>query len=191
MAPHQGRTALYRLYDQNERLMYIGITANPTARWARHAEEKDWWPRVSIREVEWFSTRAEAEVAECAEIGRRLPPENRDRGVLPATYVTGSSNAEGPGEAMLQLVEAYGRAAKQLAEARDAATAARESLEREAISVMRSGWSPYKLAKFLPWGEWHVRKLARANGIEPNERYRERAAALRKPTPAPPAAEES
>lgn len=34
--PTQERTALYRLYDAGDRLLYIGISNNPEARWARH-----------------------------------------------------------------------------------------------------------------------------------------------------------
>lgn len=190
MTRHQGRTALYRLYGADERLLYIGVAANPQSRWRQHAEEKAWWPNVAIREVEWFPTRGEAENAECAEIGKHRPPENRDLGVKPATHLSPGDNDGGPGVALVALVKEYCRAVGRLAQVRDETASIRADLELEAVSVMRSGWSPYRLAKYLPWGEAHVRKLARAADIEPNERYRDRAAALRKTAPTPPATEE-
>ena len=39
-------TAVYRFYDEADRLLYVGISRNPAARWAQHAVEKKWWPRV-------------------------------------------------------------------------------------------------------------------------------------------------
>lgn len=71
------RTALYRLYDTNGKLLYIGITRNLNTRWYTHAREKDWWPKVVRKEVEWFETREEADRAERAEVLRWRPKFNR------------------------------------------------------------------------------------------------------------------
>lgn len=47
------RTALYRLYDVNDVLLYIGISENPEARWKTHVSTAHWWPQVHRKTVEW------------------------------------------------------------------------------------------------------------------------------------------
>ena len=71
-----GRTALYRLYDADDQLLYIGIAADPKERWASHASDKPWWSNVTRRDVEWISTREAAEVAEQEAIATEKPKHN-------------------------------------------------------------------------------------------------------------------
>jgi DNA-binding transcriptional regulator YhcF (GntR family)/predicted GIY-YIG superfamily endonuclease len=73
------RTALYRLYDSADQLLYIGIAKNPKARWRGHASSASatWWPRVERKEVEWFPTREVADAAETAAINTERPLYNR------------------------------------------------------------------------------------------------------------------
>jgi len=70
------RTAVYRLFDGEGRLLYIGITFNPRDRWNGHSGTKSWWKDVVRREVEWHETRAEAERAEVAAIRAEHPLYN-------------------------------------------------------------------------------------------------------------------
>ncbi|HEY9408453.1 MAG TPA: GntR family transcriptional regulator [Jiangellaceae bacterium] len=72
------RTALYRLYDATDRLLYIGITKTPATRWQQHAREKSdsWWSDVARKTIEWFNSRPEAEVAEVNAIRTEGPPYN-------------------------------------------------------------------------------------------------------------------
>lgn len=58
------RTAVYRLYNEADRLLYVGVAYDPEARWKNHANFSLWWPDVSRRDVEWHDNR---EAAECAE----------------------------------------------------------------------------------------------------------------------------
>ncbi|WP_208903947.1 GIY-YIG nuclease family protein [Streptomyces incarnatus] len=73
-----GRTALYRLYDAEDTLLYVGIAGDPRSRWAQHARDKrdTWWPQVHTRDVEWFDTREMAEEAELAAILAERPRHN-------------------------------------------------------------------------------------------------------------------
>lgn len=71
------RTALYRLYDANDRLLYVGITSNPTTRLGRHSRDKPWWPDVDRHTLEWFETRKSAERVEKAEIEDERPHYNK------------------------------------------------------------------------------------------------------------------
>lgn len=77
MARHQGRTALYRLFDDADRLLYIGVSHKPDVRWGQHSEEKEWWPQVERRAVEWHDTRGSAERAELAAILGEEPLYNK------------------------------------------------------------------------------------------------------------------
>lgn len=74
------RTALYRLYDEHNQLLYVGVTSDPDQRWESHRAEKDWWPQVRVREIEWVSDRAEALAREAQEIAKRRPRYNSHRG---------------------------------------------------------------------------------------------------------------
>lgn len=76
MARHWGRTALYRLFDESGRLLYIGVSHKPDVRWGQHSEEKDWWPQVDKRAVEWHDSRGGAERAELLAIAEERPAFN-------------------------------------------------------------------------------------------------------------------
>lgn len=78
MTDHNERTALYRLYDSGDRLLYVGIAKDPERRWWQHARDRadSWWPDVARKSVEWFDTREAAEGAEVEAIKREGPPYN-------------------------------------------------------------------------------------------------------------------
>lgn len=42
---------IYRFYNSEMRLLYVGITWNPYMRWSDHARKKSWWNEVSHAEV--------------------------------------------------------------------------------------------------------------------------------------------
>ncbi|MDX2997984.1 GIY-YIG nuclease family protein [Streptomyces scabiei] len=58
--PNDERTALYRLYDANDVLLYLGISWNPDFRWEQHQNDKHWAHQVARRTVEWHPTRSAA-----------------------------------------------------------------------------------------------------------------------------------
>jgi hypothetical protein len=72
-----GRPAcLYRFYDSDGLLLYIGITIYGPTRWTQHATYQDWWPAVARVEVEHFPTVTEAHTAEVAAILAERPRYN-------------------------------------------------------------------------------------------------------------------
>lgn len=73
---YKRRTALYRLFDADGRLLYVGITFDLRNRWADHSQGKSWWEAVVRREVEWHETRYSAEAAEGAAILAERPAYN-------------------------------------------------------------------------------------------------------------------
>lgn len=69
-------TALYRLYDAEGVLLYIGISRDPRIRWYQHAGSKQWWPEVERREVVWHETAEAAVYAERTAIREEMPRYN-------------------------------------------------------------------------------------------------------------------
>lgn len=72
------RTCVYRFLDEGHRPLYVGMTADPQSRWKTH-KRTEWWPRVAVREVEWFPTRTEASEVERRLIKEMEPEANRER----------------------------------------------------------------------------------------------------------------
>jgi hypothetical protein len=70
------RHVLYRFWDCDDQLLYVGLTANPGSRWKAHGVEKPWWIDVARVTVEHFASRAEAEAAEATAIKTEGPLYN-------------------------------------------------------------------------------------------------------------------
>jgi predicted GIY-YIG superfamily endonuclease len=70
------RTALYRLYDADDQLLYIGISKDPDLRFQKHAGRSPWWPKVARKSVEWLDDRQSALDTERRLIEELSPPYN-------------------------------------------------------------------------------------------------------------------
>lgn len=70
------RTALYRFYDADEALLYVGVTDDTNVRWKTHAAVKPWWPQVARKTVEWHDDRKIAEAHERRAIREENPLHN-------------------------------------------------------------------------------------------------------------------
>ena len=77
-------TALYRYFDADELLLYVGISKQPINRLGQHRQDKSWWEQISTVRIERYRTRAEALDAERDAIinaywyGAHLDPGLRD-----------------------------------------------------------------------------------------------------------------
>jgi predicted GIY-YIG superfamily endonuclease len=76
---------LYRMFDENERLLYVGITLDVGQRFTDHRQHKPWWQNVVTMKLEHFATRAELEAAERDAIVAENPLHNRQRNFRPET----------------------------------------------------------------------------------------------------------
>ncbi len=45
---------VYRLYDANDALLYVGSAYDFDVRFKSHAQRKRWWPQVARKDVIWF-----------------------------------------------------------------------------------------------------------------------------------------
>lgn len=70
------RTALYRMFDDDGALLYIGVAAVFGKRWTEHAHSQSWWGEVRRQMVEWYPDRDSAEDAEEEAIGAEHPRYN-------------------------------------------------------------------------------------------------------------------
>lgn len=77
------RTALYRLFDQEGRLLYVGVAFDPQKRWKDHVVFKSWWPDVARKDIEWYETRTAALAVETQAIHSEKPLYNSKGNDLP------------------------------------------------------------------------------------------------------------
>lgn len=76
-------TAVYRLFDADCRLLYVGIGSDYLARWKSHALRYDWWASVARKEVTWYDNRLDAAYDESRAITDENPLHNRRPGIDP------------------------------------------------------------------------------------------------------------
>ena len=163
MTAPAGRTAIYRLFDEGDRIIYVGISNNPRARWEGHAADKPWWADVATREIEWFETRADAERAERQEISAHSPRWNvapgmpdRSQPVMRRALRKGWT----PPESLVELFARYESEQGAVGKLRD-------ELEQAIVAEMRAGVSGVRMAKFFPWEPETFRRLAKKAGVPP------------------------
>lgn len=89
--------ALYRFWDADGTLLYIGITLKPSSRWKHHAKNKPWWHEVAVITVEAFPNREAVEEAEREAIRIQRPKynvvHNGGPGPFPAVHDMDSDTA--------------------------------------------------------------------------------------------------
>ena len=70
------KTALYRQYDKDGKLLYVGISLNYGRRLKEHYKGSAWYIDVASITLEWFDTRDEALHAERNAIKKEKPECN-------------------------------------------------------------------------------------------------------------------
>jgi predicted GIY-YIG superfamily endonuclease len=70
-------TALYRHFDANGQLLYIGVSLNPVQRMMQHSCGSDWFYDISRMTIEWIDSRYDALKAEHAAIIEEKPLHNK------------------------------------------------------------------------------------------------------------------
>ncbi len=75
-------TALYRRFDEDDVLLYVGISDQLMERSAWHERHSAWVPFVVRRTTEWYASRSEAEAAETAAIKAEQPLFNRQHAIV-------------------------------------------------------------------------------------------------------------
>lgn len=68
--------AVYRMFNLDGALLYVGISDDPKRRFAQHAHDKGWWYLVVRWTVEWYPDRASAAAEEARAIVDEAPAYN-------------------------------------------------------------------------------------------------------------------
>lgn len=69
-------TAVYRMFGQGDRLLYVGASHAPLVRIAQHADDRPWWRQVDRISLDWFPCRESALAVEKSAIERENPAYN-------------------------------------------------------------------------------------------------------------------
>lgn len=67
---------LYRMFDDADQLLYVGVTRHLSRRKSKHKKEKQWYGEVSRIECQPFTSRVVAEGAELKAIQTECPRYN-------------------------------------------------------------------------------------------------------------------
>lgn len=74
-------TQLYRHYDRDGNLLYVGISVNALCRLRQHEKFSHWFWQVCRIEIETFPDQEAALEAECSAIHNEKPRHNKSKGV--------------------------------------------------------------------------------------------------------------
>jgi hypothetical protein len=70
-------TTLYRFFDKDNRLLYVGISSRGPSRWKEHERNRDWWHDVTSSTMQTFTSRQDALRAEREAIKSERPVYNK------------------------------------------------------------------------------------------------------------------
>ena len=75
---------LYRLYDANDELLYVGISKSALKRLGEHYQTKEWADQIATMTIEQYPDRNSVEKAEQTAISKENPVHNKRRQQLVA-----------------------------------------------------------------------------------------------------------
>lgn len=130
-----GLTFLYRMYDEDGVLLYVGISRQPLARLTQHEDMKSWWARVVNISLEKFPTRQEALAAEADAITAEEPVYNVQHGTAPPAR-SDRSNRKRASVAQNTVVNTIGFPDDLYRKIRAEAAAHRRSIASEVIVLV-------------------------------------------------------
>jgi len=92
-------TQLYRHYDGEGQLLYVGISLSAVARLSAHKSRSGWYQDIARVEIENYESREEAEAAEVEAIQEERPLHNRSHNgydsLIVDTFVRFARNTNG------------------------------------------------------------------------------------------------
>lgn len=77
------KTDLYRHFDENGTLLYVGVSLSAIYRLSQHKKGSHWHSKISRQEIEHFATREEALDAETRAIQNENPLYNKQKRLKP------------------------------------------------------------------------------------------------------------
>ncbi|MDJ0460615.1 hypothetical protein [Streptomyces sp. H27-C3] len=180
-ATDQRRAAVYRLWDTDGNLLYIGSAYSPGMRAKAH-RAKPWWPLAVRRTDEWHPSREAAYVAETVAIEQARPPGNKISGpgavAVPAQGPKATRSVEGDPllifaelDDLFRELEAEPPAVRfrKLTEIMESLEAASRSARRLLIRQMRGSSMTYRgIAKEMGISFGRVRQILAEEPDQPS-----------------------
>jgi predicted GIY-YIG superfamily endonuclease len=171
-------TALYRLFDKNDVLLYVGISCKPSVRFSQHKAQKSWWPDVVRKDVEWMESWGAAALAEENAIYQEDPVWNISRPRPRALAQQVPSEEQGPGtptpsaEAMsrrLAIENSLREAVQRRRQSDEGAARARADIDRIVLGLLEQNpaWDREQLAEHAGLSPARIRAIAKQGGIPP------------------------
>lgn len=74
--PQDRPSSVYRIYNADGELIYVGVAYSPKVRVSFHRNNKPWGGEIARHEVDWYDTREAAEAAEEQQIADAWPRYN-------------------------------------------------------------------------------------------------------------------
>lgn len=96
---------VYRMYDDQEDLLYIGVTCNPARRFNDHRDSKNWFNDIATVQLETYPNQKAAYDAEAYAIKHERPLHNRVLPEAPRTSPKFIERKWGTPEALPQFDE--------------------------------------------------------------------------------------
>lgn len=96
--PEGAEAAVYRLYDRDGDLLYVGCTVRPVVRLRAHQRRQPWWGEVGGSEVMWFPSIELASRAEAEAVRSERPVYNTGLAAYSWTGPSEPSQPDGLGE---------------------------------------------------------------------------------------------
>ena len=81
--PQPGMVALYRFYDAQEGLLYVGVSRDHWRRRKQHSVSQPWYPLVRHQAITWYDSEDAAYAAEAIAIREEAPRFNVAGAVRP------------------------------------------------------------------------------------------------------------
>lgn len=137
---------LYRLYDADWHLLYVGITGYPSARFSAHQRDKSWWCEVAAIILEHCESREDLQSREIAAVRDEHPRYNiaMPRHVWPRPRPAARTDGTKPFD-----LESLKAAGEPRAQAREERAEAFDEARIAAIAAIADGMTEVEAAKLL------------------------------------------
>lgn len=152
---------LYRMFDADDGLLYVGISMNVAQRFAAHRSDKQWWGDITRIALEHFATRQEVLAAEHHAIRSEHPRYNVQH--TPRTLVAVAGTVAETAERIDAMDETHRElyAASQHRRALEIELEESRSEEREAIvAALDAGMKQAQVCEITGFTREHVRRIA-------------------------------
>jgi len=99
------KTVLYRYYNDNKELLYVGITGDQSKRFSAHNRSSEWMQLATTAKLEHYATRGDAKAAETKAIKEENPIYNIAESLN--SFMNKSTLRLSPQMHLLQMINDY------------------------------------------------------------------------------------